>query len=197
MKLNPAEIRALLDRYEAAETSLEEERQLKAALAESDLDASLLPYRQWFGGLEALRHASVPTQAGPWSQSPAASGAAFAKTPATAAVSGTSPLRVVHRASTRQVWSRIAVAAMLLVVCGAALLFWRKPQTPEAPLAAIDGAAVPIDWSKYEVTNPEEASRITRAALVQVSQHLHRGGELTAEELGRMEPIHLILNRKS
>ena len=185
MNLTTAQIRALLDRYEAADTSLEEERTLGSVLAAPDLDPSLRPYRQWFVGLDAIGRVSAKPQEGPWS--------------ASSTTGRTSQLRVVHRAaSTRQLWSRIAVAALVLVVFAAGIVFWRKPALPDSATIVADAEETPtaIDWSKYEITDPVEASRITRAALVQVSQHLHRGSELTAEELARMEPIHLILNNR-
>ena len=203
MKLTPTQLRDLLDRYEAAETSLAEERALRDALASPDVPPGFRPYRQWFAGLDAIARTRAVPQDGPWSDAPqAATRGTVVDAPAaaTATASARGPaagLRVAHRAPARAGWTRLAAAAAVLLVLAGALLVWRKP-LGHAPIAAdAESAPVPIDWSKYEVTDPVEASRITRAALAQVSQHLHRGSELTAEELARMQPIHLILNSKS
>ena len=195
MRLTEPQIRALLDRYEAAETSIAEERQLKAALADPQLDAEFAPYRQWFGGLRVLAQAPAPARSGPWD-------AAVAKTEH-AAADREPALRVVHRRTTDAMrYVRWAVAAALIGVMGfgASLLLQDERDLGTFALdttAPDDAAPAAIDWSKYEVTDPAEATRITRAALAQVSQSLHRGSALTAGELGRMESIHYILNRKS
>ena len=184
--LTTAQIQALLDRYEAAKTSLDEERQLRQALAQPQLDESLQPYRQWFAGLDLIASAKTLGRPGPWQS-------------ANAAPLAPAQLTVVHRTGPRQLWRRLAIAALALVVLGAALLFWRKPQTALQPNLADDSTPKAIDWSKYEVTDPAEAARITRAALTQVSHHLHRGTELTAAELGHLESLHHVItsNRKS
>ena len=189
MKLTDAEIRALLDRYEAAETSLEEEAQLRKALSDQELNVEFHPYRRWFAGLDVIAGQQVLAKAGPWTDANEATG------------SSTAPkLAVVHRAARvpRAAWWSIA-ALFLIALCAGLYLVRDATPTEGAAVVATEEVAVPIDWSKYEITDPEEAARVTRAALVQVSQHLHRGSELTAEELSRMEPIHLIVNpnRKS
>ena len=68
MRLTPAQLRALLDRYEAAETSVAEERALKAALAAPDVPEEFHAYRPWFGGLQVLAKAAPADRTGPWTQ---------------------------------------------------------------------------------------------------------------------------------
>ncbi len=194
----PAELRRLLDRYEAAETSVAEERRLKAALAEPGLPAEFAPYRQWFAGLQVLAKAEAKTTAGPWDAAtvaPAQPNGAKVKTLRDAPTSG---LRVVHRRPASAHWVRWAVAAMLIGVMGFGASLLLTERQPLGTLAVeIPEAPTPIDWSKYEVTDPAEATRITRAALAQVSSSIHRGSELTAGELGRMASLQHLLNRKS
>ncbi len=229
--ITPDALRALLNRYEAAETSIAEERLLKAALAEPGLPTEFAPYRQWFGGLQVLAKAEAITKAGPWDTAATAPAAAAPSppaghrsaallpgpkeqsaatrrgpappqpsTPQPAPQPGTPPtLRVVHRkpASTTH-WLRYAVAAMLIGILGFGASLLIGDQAPLGTLSvALPEAPTQIDWSKYEVTDPAEATRITRAALAQVSTSLRRGSELTAEELGRMESLQHLLNRKS
>ena len=204
--ITPAELRALLDRYEAAETSVAEERLLKAALAEPGLPTEFAPYRQWFAGLQVLAKAEAKTTAGPWdvaTVAPERSNGAKVTSLRDASTSSLRDapivnLRVVHRKPATTNWVRWAVAAMLIGIMGFGASLLLTEQQPLGTLAVeLPETPTPIDWSKYEVTDPAEATRITRAALAQVSTSIHRGSELTAEELGRMDALQHLLNRKS
>ncbi len=197
--ITPQDLRLLLDRYEAAETSVAEERLLKAALAEPGLPAEFAPYRQWFGGIQVLAKAEAKTTTGPWDAAIVTPEQSNGAKVTSLREASTTNLRVVHRkpASTTH-WVRWAVAAMLIGIMGFGASLLLKEQAPLGTLAvAIPEAPAPIDWSKYEVTDPVEATRITRAALAQVSTSIRRGSELTAEELGRMQSLQHLLNRKS
>ena len=209
MRLTAPQIRALLARYEAAETSLEEERALRAAMAAPELAEEFHAYRAWFGGLEVLANTPAPQRAGPWSEPVVESERTpepGARIRSISSALATPPPQGRRRSRTRLLWTRLAVAAALigLLGLGASLLLQRDvTQSPLAeadaapPETLLDNPPSAIDWSKYEVTDPEEATRITRAALAQVSTRLRRGSSLTAENLGAMAPIHHLHNRKS
>lgn len=192
---NPRTLRALLDRYEAAETSVAEERELKALLQASDLPEEFVHYRQWFGIQATLQTAksTKPFAEAPW-LAPTKNGADHCKQP---------QLRVVSKRTGLFAHSGfrygIAAAAMLAVVMAAGMLFLSKDVGTDGPAVAETTIETPvaIDWSKYEITDPEEATRITRAALANVSRRIENGSRITSREVGRIEPIHNVLNSKS
>ena len=288
MRLTETQIRGLLDRYEAAETSVAEERELRAALAAPDLPEGLRPYRRWFGGLEVLAKAAPTSRPGPWSVAggePLAQPEAPAQAPPPVAVETGAPREAVVRtlatdgasaarrpSRRRALLLRLAAAAAVigLLALGAGLLLRdgsgseapvaesappapsgtvpealpqlppppapegprqdtptdrrapatladappsRQPEAPRqrrvTPTEEVPGAPpaegtrfavagpAPIDCSKYEITDPDEAARLTRGALAEVSAHLQRGSALTAVELGRLQPLHHLHNYKS
>ncbi len=188
---DPQILRALLDRYEAAETSVAEERELKAMLQSTDLPKEFVHYRQWFGIQAAMQTAKSikPFADAPW-LAPTKNGADHGPTPA---------LRVVSNRSRSNFRYGIAAAAMLAVVMVAGLVFLsQNTGTSPGPLAkANTETPVAIDWSKYEITDPKEATRITRAALTNVSRRIENGSRIASKEVGRMEPIHNVFNSKS
>lgn len=82
-------------------------------------------------------------------------------------------------------WLAAAAAAAALVF-GLSTWFNYQPElTGGFPVAA----AQPIDWSKYEVTDPEEAYRILRGALKTASTELNRAPRLTLEEIGEVRKL--------
>ena len=184
MTMNHEHIRLLLERYERAETSLDEERELREYFTGPDVAEELKTLAPLFCVPQALGEASSPNYpAGPWDAVDTDS-QAFAKTGGSTA---SSPLRVVHRRHQRFKLA-IAAAVALLVAIAIPLLL---PTTPAEPIAAVEPSA--IDWSKYEVTDPEEATRITRQALASVAATLNTSGQVTQRELSRIKPIHKVL----
>ena len=253
MRPTEAQLRALLDRYEAAATTVAEERQLRAALAAPDLPEALHPYRAWFGGLDALATAAPTQRPGPWSApatdlAPAADDAP-PRAPREATIRTLATTSTAQRGRRRRaLFLRLAAAAAFIGFIGlgvhlliggdapapaeprsarrpgfasgspeatatrpglapappeaTAIRPGPAPAPPEATairpgLASAPPEATAIDWSKYEVTDPDEAARLTRAALAEVSTRLRRGSALTAVELGRLEPLHHLHNSKS
>ncbi len=171
--MNHSHLRSLLERYEAAETSLAEERELKQLLAAPDLPAEFAADAAYFGvqhtiaGMRAAPPEALP--AGPWQQPP--------------------QLRTVHRRRLLKV-VYAAAAAVILVALGIGLFLHAEQSTdPTAPIAQ----ATAIDWSKYEITDPAEATRITSAALATVTHSIDRSGRITSREVSRIEPIHQVL----
>ncbi|WP_020566892.1 hypothetical protein [Neolewinella persica] len=78
-------------------------------------------------------------------------------------------------------WLAAVAAAVVMLLC---LHTWfnQQPDLSSFPIAE----AQPIDWSKYEVTDPEEAYRLLRGALKTASSEINRGPEITIRELGEV-----------
>lgn len=171
--MNHDHIRRLLDRYEAAETTLAEERELRAYFqADDGVAADLRRYAPLFAVQRVLAKAAPTTApSGPWDAAP-------------------TTLRVAHRRRTR--WLGLAAAAAVALLIALALPNLISEDAP-GPLAQNSTTTTPptpaVDWSKYEITDPEEAVRLTRGALATVATGLRSGGELTHRELGRLKPI--------
>lgn len=150
--------KTLIEKYFAGETTLEEEKHLKAYFRnEASVEDGLKRYIPLFRffkdeqarGLSADFEQQVTTKL-------------------------STPARRFHLKPIR-----IAVAAAItaLVLVAATLVYIEVNRTPEtAPVAA-------IDWSKYEPKTPEEAYKITRAALMKVSSGMNRGVGLAAEKV--------------
>lgn len=79
-------------------------------------------------------------------------------------------------------WLAAVAAAVLLLF---SLHSWFDQQQPDLTSFPI-AEAQPIDWSKYEVTDPEEAYRILRGALTTASAEINRGPKITIRELGEV-----------
>lgn len=74
-----------------------------------------------------------------------------------------------------------AAAAVLLLCC---LWWWSQP--PAGPRT--DKLAA-VDWSKYEVQDPESAARILQASLRKAGAGLRTGTEEAAREMERLERL--------
>jgi len=79
-------------------------------------------------------------------------------------------------------WLATAAAAVLLLF---AANQWLKPIPDPTGIAE----AEPIDWSKYEVTDPEEAYLVLRGALKTASTELNRAPGITIRELGELRKV--------
>ncbi|MFT6000862.1 MAG: hypothetical protein ACI81P_003327 [Neolewinella sp.] len=80
-------------------------------------------------------------------------------------------------------WLTAAAASAVLLL---SLNTWVGPtETTPPPIAE----AQPIDWSKYEVTDPEEAYRLLRGALKIASTEINRGPKITIRELGEVSKM--------
>ncbi len=148
--------KTLIEKYFAGETTLEEERSLKAYFRnEASVEDGLKGYAPLFRFFEKEQARVLP--------------AGFEQqVQAERTIKGRrfrlSPLRIAAAA---------AIAALLLM---AGVLVYREVVPETAPVAA-------IDWSKYEPKTPEEAYKITRAALMKVSSEMNRGVGLAAEKV--------------
>jgi len=189
---DPQKLRALLERYEAAETSVAEERELKALLKADDLPSEFAHYRQWFGIQKAISTAksNKPFAEAPW-LAPTKNGVDHGQKPA---------LKVVSKRSRTNLRIGIAAAIMLAIVMAAGLFFLSEDAGTNSNRAIAKNdveTPVTIDWSKYEITDPKEAARVTRAALANISQRIENGSKITSREVSRIEPIHNVFNSKS
>jgi len=80
-------------------------------------------------------------------------------------------------------WLTAAAASAVLLL---SLNTWvGPPNTPTGPIAE----AQPIDWSKYEVTDPEEAIRILHGVLKTASTEINRGPKIAIRELGEVSKM--------
>lgn len=158
-------IRGLLARYDAAESTLAEERELRGLLADPAHGAAFPEAAATFGVWEVLATAApgpALTHA-PWNR----------------------------RSRLRRLARPLALAAALVGLLVAVYLAGALSEAPpEAVIADNAPAPTAVDWARYEITDPAEAARITQAALGDVSTRLARGSRIASREVGRMHPIH-------
>ena len=178
-------IRELLARYDAAESTLAEERELRRLLAEPTAAAAFPAAAKLLAVWPLLAATSAPPAAeAPWREESAPSAPARA-TSTPAAPRRLTPRRpVLRRPFTYAVAA--AVAFFLAAAIGIALELGRGGRAP----ALAEATPTTIDWSRYEVTDPAEAGRITGAALRNISTRLERGTRIASREVSRIEPIH-------
>ena len=150
--------KTLIEKYFAGETTLEEERSLKAYFRnEASVEDGLKGYAPLFRFFEDEQARGLP--------------AGFDQQVTTQL---TTPARRFRLNPIR-----IAVAATIaaLALLAATLVYLEVTPAPEpAPVAA-------IDWSKYEPKTPEEAYKLMRATLMKVSSEMNRGVGLAAEKV--------------
>lgn len=80
-------------------------------------------------------------------------------------------------------WLTAAAAAVVLLL---SLNTWFFAPTDSGNPDIVAADAQPIDWSKYEVTDPEEAVRILHGALKTASTEINRGPKITIKGLGEV-----------
>ena len=210
-------IRALLARYDAVETTLAEERELRRLLAEPTHAAVFPEAAALFGAWSVLAQAAPPpAEEAPWLRdAEAAPDHTEARrhtttrgTPLASVSPGKGPEhapggrpalspggphhlrrpRTLRRA--RRLYAAAVAAAVALLITAALALFLRAPTHDTPVLAEATPTPTAIDWSRYEITDPDEAGRITQRALANVSTRLRRGSRIASREVGRIETIH-------
>ncbi len=147
---------AVIKRYFAGETTLEEEKALRDAFRKGKAPEELREFAPWF---QLLDQESEAKSARPFDL----------PTPNKPVVFTLTTLRKVL----------VRVAAVALVAFGV----WNL--TPSAKPAG----ALAVDWSKYEVTDEQEALKITRAALKRVSKTLELGAKTAVGQVEKLEEI--------
>lgn len=145
-------IETLLESYYAGETTLAEEKELRQVFQNEDLADRYPDAARWFGYQVAAKKRRL---------APAAARATQRR------ISGaTAPRRTlaVH-------WV-LRIAAALLI--GIAAFQWlnHEPVVTRFPVAETQRT---VDWSKYEVTDPEEAARILSKSLRTMSGGMNSG----------------------
>ncbi len=144
----------LLDRYFLGETTLEEEQQLRAYFRSGDIHPDLALYPPLFTYWDEAAEIMAPVR-----------------------------IRPVHRRRPLR-WLSVAAAAAALIL---GLNTWFGPTTVITgtgfPIAAAQAEPAPIDWSKYEVTDPEEAYKVLREALGAASASLNKGTSFAVREM--------------
>lgn len=99
----------------------------------------------------------------------------------------TAPLVLKKKAVRRRLpvrWLTSAAAACTLLFAANQWLD-PSPDLTDFPLAE----AKAIDWSRYEVTDPEEAYLVLRGALKTASTELNRAPGITVRELGELKKV--------
>lgn len=154
-------ISQLIDKYFQGETSLEEEKQLRAYFQQEEILPELKLYQPLFGLIESERSQKMEE--------------GFDN-------------RIYHKIKPAQKKTRVlfktyhwigAVAASMLLVFS---LWWMYPELSPEPASA-------INWEQYEPEDPEEAYRITKDALIKVSVELNRGAEKAASEVNLLKEL--------
>ncbi|WP_116106267.1 hypothetical protein [Lewinella sp. IMCC34191] len=152
--MNHAQATELIERYFAGETTLEEERSLKAYFQSGDVAQELQTYAPLFAY---------------WQQE----------------ASLTAPPRPVARRRRLPRWLLAAAAAVLLILTLQIVHRQQEPRVSNFPVAQRQ----PVDWSRYEITDEEEAMRFLKTVLKNTSENLTRGPEITIRELREVEQI--------
>lgn len=172
----------LTERYYAGETSLEEEAALRRYWLETEPESEEAQLAAYY---EAA--AQQEDHLAPEAPSAAFSEQSFAEfMPTVSAEAAKEPrLQKISSATTKGAtyrWMRplLAVAATVALLM-ISFRFW--PADTEAILAEGEGAVFPLaeetDWSKYEVTDPDEALAILTGSLRQVAEPFRQGALAT------------------
>lgn len=145
---------ALLQRYFAAETTLAEEEQLRAYFRSGHAAPELRAYDPLFDY---------------WARARVHAGERKSRQ---------------KRAKRLPLRRMMAAAAAILLLLTVYLTYPNEPAGRSFPIAAATTPEpTPIDWSRYEVTDPEEAVRVLHGALKTASSELNRGTRITVREL--------------
>lgn len=149
----------LLHRYFEGDTTLEEEARLRDYFRGDNVHPELKAYDPMFAYWEEAANITAPP--------------------------------VVKREAVRR---RLPIRWLTTVAAAVMLLFaanqWLEPNPAltDFPIAEATEAKT-IDWSKYEVTDPEEAYLVLRGALKTASTELNRGPRITVRELGELRKV--------
>ncbi len=161
--MNEQQIKYLLEKYFEGETTLQEEAQLHAYFAQTELHPSLVAYQPMFQFFREEQQKELNE--------------AF----------DTRLLQAIHGASqprlrVRRMYYRIgSAAAVVLMTLGG---WWAYHQATR-PKTLVQT----IDWSKYEPATPEEAYQILKTSLKKASQELNEGAGMATEEISKVRKV--------
>ncbi len=150
--------KALIEKYLAGETTLEEERLLKTYFAEeANVEVALKPYIPLFRFFREEKTRLLPHHV-------------------ERNLEKQLSVSEAHRFRLKPVRWAVAAAITLATLGTATWIYQHEKTTPETADAA-------IDWSKYEPETPEKAYEITRMALLKVSNAMNRGTKMASERM--------------
>lgn len=157
------QIRTLLDRYFEGTSSLDEEATLRTYFSGTAIDPRLREYTEWFRWVSREQTQQLDNRA-----------AEVMMDRLPAYKNRLIPLR------SRSIQWMARIAAVLVLALGV----WWVYQSQQT-----DSQTAAVDWSKYEITNEQEALRITRGALSKASKTLNQGASTAAGQMDRMQEI--------
>lgn len=155
----------LLDKYFEGATTLAEEKQLKRLFQQEELPEHLQPYQPLFQYFEQAASAELDDRFDE---------KLLAKLEA-------KPRQARIRRLQVSSWI-VRIAAVVMLTMGG---WWYTTQYVTSPPAATAG----IDWSKYEVEDPEEAFKFTQMALLKASGELNQGTNTAAREMSNLKKV--------
>ncbi len=155
-------MKALIEKYFEGETSLEEEAMLRDYFNNGEVEEELSAYQPLF---QYIANEQAQALSDDFEEQ------LFQRLEI-------APKIVQMRQWPRQVMRIAAVAAVLVV----AMLFLQKTNTTQAQQAA-------VDWSKYEITDEQQAYDETVKALKLLSSKLNKGTKKAEQEMEKMEKV--------
>ncbi len=162
-------IENLLDKYFEGETTLREEARLREFFLREDVPSALQPYQPLF------RHFSEERETRLDDSFDEKLLAQLEEKPEAKTVS----LRF---------WA-LRIAAAVILGLGLWWAYFPAPQDEPQQAAA-------IDWSKYEVTDPKDAFKLTSTALLKASSELNRGASTAAHEMNNLKEVGRYFKKK-
>lgn len=160
--LSHQEAEILLHRYFAGDTTLAEEEALRAYFRAGDVAPELAALNPMFDYWDKAAEVTAP--------------------PARATV------RRLHQRPAVK-WLMATAAAVLLLLAASGWLH-DQPSLDDLPMAeAVTEEKPAIDWSKYEVTDPQEAYRHLRNALKTASSEMNRSTRMTVQGINELDRV--------
>ncbi|GJM35761.1 MAG: hypothetical protein DHS20C18_47620 [Saprospiraceae bacterium] len=156
--MNKNEITQLLEKYFQGETSLAEERALKAYFQQENIPESLQEFQPLFTFFQVEKSQHVQKE-----------------------------LVFENIAGPRRQGTLVFLKKWIPRVAAAVLTVFSLWTMYPKQLPPQQGANV--DWSKYEPENPEEAFRITHAALMKTSLGLQKGTSQAVKEMAKAKEV--------
>lgn len=154
--------KGLIEKYWAGETTLEEEKVLKAYFEKEEIEEELVTFAPMF---HYWKDAKKTTFQQPLDNILIHSNAKV------------KPLKVVNRVYQIR---KIAAAILVLIMIG---FGYQKIQTPSK------GERIATYWANKEIKDPQEAFLKTKAALLLVSKKLNSGTEAAFQQVTKVQQV--------
>jgi hypothetical protein len=149
----------LIEKYFQGETTLEEEKQLRAYFQRGNIEPEWRVYQPLFKLLEVEQNREMGEHF---------ENKVYQKIQPSQ--KKTRRIFLTHR------WIGAVAASLALVFS----IWWLYPELSPEPASA-------INWEQYEPEDPKEAYQITKKALMKVSVELNRGAQKAAREVGTLQ----------